>query len=168
MDNKPPPLCVKSTWRPPPGSIPKEVNNRLSKFFRLLRSVFVKREGISNPLPFQHRLLTWLRNNEEWVIANTDKNLGPCVIELSRYIQNALSHLNNPLLYSPLTEDETNNEAIRLEKEINIWVVFAKTRGAIDENEYKYIMCYTAKNSKDPHGYFYLLYKVHTQIDDSR
>ena len=98
------------------------------------------------------------------MVANTDKNLGPCVIELARYIQNALSHLNNPLLYESLTEEEADAEAVRLERETNKWAVFARTKLTIDDNKYKYILRHTAKNSKDPHGYFYLLYKVHKQI----
>ena len=119
LDHAPPPLYIKSIWRPPPGSIPKEVNNRLALFFKLLRSAFIKRRGVPNLLPYQHRLLTWLKTHESWIIANTDKNLGPCVIELAQYITNALSHLDNPDLYKPLTEAEAESEALRIEREIN-------------------------------------------------
>ena len=114
-----------------------------------------------NLLPYQHRLLIWLKHHESWIIANTDKNLGRCVIELAQYIQNALSHLDNPDLYETLTEAEDEAEALRIEREINAWAVLAKIRNAIDADEYKYILSNTAKNAKDPHGYFYLLYKVH-------
>ena len=58
LDHKPPPLYVKSIWRPPPGSIHREVNNHLAQFFKLLHSAFVKRRGVTNLLPYQHRLLT--------------------------------------------------------------------------------------------------------------
>ena len=137
LDHKPPPLYVKSIWRPPPGSIPREVNNRLAQFFNLLRSAFVKRRGVPNLLPYQHRLLTWLKHHEIWIIANTDKNLGPCVIELAQYIQNALSRMDNPDLYEPLTKAEAEAEALRIEGEINAWVVLAKRRTEIDADEYK-------------------------------
>ena len=33
----------------------------------------------------------------------------------------------------------------------------------IDKNEYKYILRHTAKNGKNPRGYFYLSYKVHKE-----
>ena len=85
-----------------------------------------------NLLPYQHRLLTWLKHHESWINANTDKNLGPCVIELAQYIRNALSHLDNPDLYEPLTEAEAEAEALRIEREINAWAVLAKRRNAID------------------------------------
>ena len=61
---------------------------------------------------------------------------------------------------SPKPRAEAKAEALRIEREINAWAVLAKRRNAIDADEYKYILNNTAKNAKDPHGYFYLLYKV--------
>ena len=66
---------------------------------------------MSNLLPVQNRLLAWLKHHESWIIANTDKNLGPCAIELAQYIMDALTHLNNESVYKHLTEAEAKAEA---------------------------------------------------------
>ena len=40
LDHKPPPLYVKSKWRPPYESIPLEIQNRLSHFFKKINKMF--------------------------------------------------------------------------------------------------------------------------------
>ena len=45
------PLYVKSIWRPPPPSIPTEVNRRLAAFSRRIRALFCQQKGRSNLLP---------------------------------------------------------------------------------------------------------------------
>ena len=101
LDNDPEPLYVKSKWRPPLDSVPHEIDTRLYHFFRLIRSIFIKKKGVTNLLPFQQRLLVWLKNHQHWIIANTDKNLGPCCIELAQYIVDALTHLNDTTTMLP-------------------------------------------------------------------
>ena len=128
-----------------------------------MRSKFIKRKGENNLLPFQQRLLAWLKHHESWIIANTDKNLGPCAIELSQYIMDALTHLNNESVYESLTAAEATAEANRLYYEIHHWTVIGRKKRAITDDEVKYIRHHTSKNAENPHGYFYLLYKVHKE-----
>lgn len=168
MDNKPEPLYVKSVWRPPLGSIPQEVDNRLYHFFRRMRNLFKRRRGVSNLLPFQQRLLAWLKQHPSWIIANTDKNLGPCVIELEQYIRDALTHLQNSEIYEFLTEQEAAAEARRLSSEIMDWTVYGRRVKSLSDMEIKYIRKYMGENSEDPHGYFYLMYKVHKDVLSTR
>ena len=168
LDNKPPPLYVKSIWRPPLSAIPQEVDTRLYRFFRLLRSMFIKRKGVTNLLPFQTRLLDWLKTHESWIVANTDKNLGPCVIELAQYVLDALTHLNNPAVYEYLTEAKAKATARSLERDIYDWTTYGRKKLALDDHEVKYIRKTTTENSKDPFGYFYLLYKVHKKTLSTR
>jgi len=161
MDAKPEPLYVKSIWRPPLGSIPPEIDTRLYNFFKLMRGIFIKRRGVTNLLPFQHRLMAWLKKHKQWIIANTDKNLGPCAIELAQYIMDALTHLNDDSTYAILSEHEAKAEAQRLYGEIYRWTVEGRRTGHLSVMEVKYIRKHTLANKEDPFGYFYLLYKVH-------
>ena len=157
-------LYVKSKWRPPVGSIPGEVDRRLFSFFCRLKHMFVKKKGEPNLLPFQQRLLAWLQHHESWMVANTDKNLGPCIIEIAQYIKDALKHLNDVSTYQPLSKDEAKAEIDRLDKEIWSWGITARKNKAISLDAIKYIRKHTADNMKDPFGYFYLMYKVHKMV----
>ena len=168
MDNDPEPLYVKSTWRPPYSAIPPEVDNRLYAFFKRMRTLFKRRRGISNLLPFQHKLMTWLKQHPSWIIANTDKNLGPCVIELDQYIKDALVHLQNAEVYEFLTEAEAAAEANRLAREVVEWIFEGKRNKALGKHEVNYLIKHTYDNRADPHGYFYLMYKVHKKTLSTR
>ena len=112
-------------------------------------------------MPSQKRILAWLKQNKIWVIANTDKNLGPCVVKLDQHILDAIVHLNDESTYEKLTEEEAKAEGLRLFKEIWRWTCFLKAKGTITDDEAKYICKHTSANLEDPHGYFYLLYKFH-------
>ena len=105
---------------------------------------------MSNLLPYQHRLLTRLKNHESWIIANKDKKLGPSVIELTQYSPNTLSYLDNPHLYEPLTEAEADAEALCLEREINTRAVIAKRTKEINKNKYIYIFSHTENKYQGP------------------
>jgi hypothetical protein len=103
MDNKPSKLYVKLTWRPLPDQIPQEVDRRLCKFFRALNLLFKAKLTETNIVPYQQRILTWLRQHKSGIIENTDKNLGPCVIELEQYVKDAMVHLDDASSYEILT-----------------------------------------------------------------
>ena len=102
-----------------------------------------------------------LRNHERYIIANTDKNLGPCAIEIERYKRDALSHLANEEVYERLSEDRALFECTRVANEILAWVERARERKAIDKHSATYLRKHTKLNSSDPFSYFYLTYKVH-------
>ena len=161
LDCNPPPLYVKSKWRPPYESIPMEIQNRLSRFFKRIKKLFPKKKGVSNLLPFQAKLIKWLRRHPQWIIANTDKNLGPCAIELAQYLKDAMLHLNNNKIYEIISETEALTAVRQLEDEIMNWISVARRRHVLDDHEYAYLRHHTRANSKDPFSYFYLMYKVH-------
>ena len=98
-DSNPPALYVSSKWRPPINTVPQVLLDRLPRFYRGLKKLFVRSRGEPNLLPFQLRLLAWLKKHPDWIVANTDKNLGPCCIERDQYIKDALVHLNNKNIY---------------------------------------------------------------------
>lgn len=163
-DNKPPPLYLKSTWRPEPEFIPPEVNRRLARFFRGIRRLFkIQRRGRSNLLPFQHKLLLWLKRQTRYLIAKTDKGLGPCMIEYERYVEFCLKHLSDSSTYETITEEQATEAASRIAYDIRAWVSSWRSTKppVLDIASAKYILKKTADNMEDPQGYFYGMFKVH-------
>ena len=79
---------------------------------------FNRRKAASSLFPYQEEILDHLRQNHGIVIANSNKGLGPCAVELERYIQDALVHLLDRKTYIILSEEEALNEAERLGEEI--------------------------------------------------
>ena len=161
LENDPPPLYMKSQWRPPTTAIPRFVHTRLHRLFVRLRNLFKKRPGKPNLLPFQRRLLLMLRQHDKWLIANTDKNLGPCAIEIEQYKRDALTHLSNKKVYKIISKQAAQRACRRLERKIHEWVAKSRKRSTINKDEAKFITAHTLRNSRDPCGYFYLTYKVH-------
>ena len=102
-----------------------------------------------------------MKQHKSWNIANTAKKLGPGVVELEQYILDVMVHLYDESTYEKLTEKEAKAEGRCLLREIWRWAFTSKARGTITYDEAKHIPKHTSANSEDPHGYFYLLYKVH-------
>ena len=151
-------LIVPSIWRPPGTEIPLWVDARLSRFFSRLSTKFKKRKVTSNLLPFQRRILRDLRSNQSIVIASTDKGLGPCAIELERYIRDGLIHLKDESIYKIMSEEEAQASIKQLREDIEAWL--DEFEPVIGKEEYIYISSHLRENV-DPFGYFYLLYKIH-------
>ncbi|EJK59878.1 hypothetical protein THAOC_19851 [Thalassiosira oceanica] len=154
-----PPLRVKSIWRPPANAIPSEVDRRILAFSRGISSMFEERLGDSNLLPYQRRILFELRELRDYIIVKSDKGLGPCAIEFERYARAALVHLTNPDNYLMLTEAEATQMAKATVKSILGWK--AKNRKYIDDDSAAYIEKKTVEHSKEPHGLFYIMLKIH-------
>ena len=163
LDANPPPLYINSIWTPPRGTYPSEVDARLYHFLNRVRLMFRRRRRCkkSNLLPFQQRILRWLKNHKEIIIANTDKNLGPCAVERSRYIRDALKHIQNDKVYALLSPEEAKREVRRVETEINLWMYDGRRMLILGDEEYKFIRQKNRVHINDPWSYFYLLYKVH-------
>lgn len=151
-------LIEPSVWRPPCVDIPHWVDTRLSRFFKRLSSKFKKKKVPSNLLPFQRSILRDLRSNQGIIIANTDKGLGPCAIELSRYIRDALIHLQDESIYRIMSEEEAMASIENLRVGIQDWL--NEFESVIGKEQHRYLSTYL-DNNEDPFGYFYLLYKIH-------
>ena len=70
-----------------------------------------------------------LKNHERYIITNTDKNVGPCVIELAQYIRDAQTHLSNKLLYKILSEADARTACKHVECTIFQWLADARKQG---------------------------------------
>lgn len=86
-------LFVPSDWRPDPQDVPHFIFTRFERFRKAMARLFRRQKVRSNLLPFQESLLNALRQDHGLVVANSDKGLGPIVIELRRYLRDALVHL---------------------------------------------------------------------------
>ena len=165
LDREKPPLYVSSGWRPNCSDIPQWVNDRLARFFKAILNKFKHRKVKSNLHPFQRQQLANLRQNQSIIIANTDKGLGPCAIELPRYIRDALIHLEDKETYTVLLKSEAMAEIKKVRREIKDWLrEFGGEDGDLDPDDERYIQRHLDKN-EDPFGYFYLLYKIHKLKD---
>jgi hypothetical protein len=82
-----PKLHVKSEWYPPAELLNKTILLCLLQFRRSLSKLLVKRPTRSNLLPHQSACLRALQESHTLMVARTDKNLGPAVIDRLVYIQ---------------------------------------------------------------------------------
>ena len=117
---KPSKLYVKSKWDPP--TVPPTISQCLNNFFDGLHQVSSSKPGRPNLLPSQKQLLRDLRDDKNLVIANTDKGLGPCAIELHRYINFGLNHLLDSSSYRIISTNEARLKTRALNAAIDEWV----------------------------------------------
>ena len=110
---------------------------------------------------YQESLFKRLRGLTSVVFANTDKNLGPVAVLLTKYIEDGLIHLQNATTYKILSQTDAESENTELRKQIHRWT--CKWRKLLKDSDvlYIYIRHRLRESEKDPFGYFYLLYKLH-------
>jgi len=148
----------KSTWNPP-------TENR-STFFHVaslrvhLKKLFKRRKKCPpNLLPHQQRTLNNLRAQNDLLIVNCDKNLGPAIIEKNRYTTAALEdHLLDNSTYLFIRPEEREVHTLRLKYLLREWLF--KFKSYLNKNEIKFLRKSLEEN-KDPLPQFYLTYKVH-------
>jgi hypothetical protein len=102
-----------------------------------------------------------LHENKSILIASANKNLGPIGIETERYIQLGLEHLLDTLMYKLLTNHDAHQDALALKTKIYDWTLCHWE--ALTDEETNFICHHLAQAKRDPHGYFYLLVKLHKE-----
>ena len=156
-----PRMYIRSGWRPPEhiAPTPKMIPLRLAEFQRKLYSLVRKQSCGSNLLPIQRRALRSLRNQDTFLVVQCDKNLGPAVIEKSRYIEMAFrDHLSDRKTYRRLTDNEAKTQAVLLQRWIESWI--HKHWKLLLRSEKKF-MEHHLEHNKDPFATFYITMKVH-------
>ena len=153
-----PKLRVNSIWMP--EQPPYKITQRIGNFESALEKNFRPRRGKSNLTKFQARILQDIRSNENIIIAQADKNLGPVGIDTEKYIRWALDeHLLDVNTYIRESEEEALAAAKNLFTEIIEWT--RKHKMSVSRDALKYIRHWSDKNLSDPFGYFYLTIKIH-------
>jgi hypothetical protein len=94
---------LRQTGCPPNLFTPVDLRERLSAFKAALKSQYKTRRFRNNFVPHQQRALNSLRNQDDFLIVQRDKNLGPAIIEKEEHIQLALIHLTNNTTYRRLS-----------------------------------------------------------------
>ena len=119
-----PKLYVCSKWTPPHWTIPPvALEERLSRFSTALNKLFKTRKGKTNLLPHQHRALCMLQQQETFLIAPCDKNLGPAIIERHDYLKIAMRHhLSDTTTYKSLSTNEIDRYSSEINKNILDWL----------------------------------------------
>jgi hypothetical protein len=155
-----PKMYVKSKWRPPNGAIPRTVANRVDLFETTIRTLFVKRRGRTNLLPFQRRALNWLATQDDFVIVTCDKNLGPAIIEKAEYILMCKQLLSDDSVYKQLSPEAAIYAMYCIDKQYEAW--FKKFKKVLSKNVRKYLNRYMIEMiGKDGFGVFYGMIKAH-------
>jgi hypothetical protein len=97
-----------SNW--PPPNAPKKVEQAIDEFEKTTTTAFRrswKRPHIENLESSKIEMLREIKKERKYIVVASDKNLGPCIIEIQHYINRCLTdHLNNTDTYKELPELE--------------------------------------------------------------
>ena len=131
----------------------------MKNFTIKLYQLFKRKKTIPNLAKHQRQALDFLRSQQDFIIANCDKNLGPAIIERNKYIQLAFKdHLNDTETYQRLSPEHAGYYSIENNNRLDKWI--EKHKMEITKQEYDFIT-YHFLRIIDPLPYFYLLMKVH-------
>ena len=117
--------------------------------------LFKKKKGTLNLLPTQRRLLQELLYQDKLIIVECNKNLGPSIIERSKYILMVLDHLSNTSTYTQLSSEDVERYVKETHKAINSW------RETYDMYLMKSDKTYLKSNKNSNLSYFYMTIKAH-------
>jgi len=152
-------LYVKSSWTPPPWKIPPEVTDRAKTFTDALKSTFKKRHGRPNLLGYQRDMLRELRQRDDILIVQCDKNLGPACIEKEKYIELAFrDHLGDKSTYKLIPPTRVDASKERIRTLLTKWI--KKNKKVLTPGEKRFLR-HHLKTNEEPFPVFYLLMKVH-------
>ena len=161
-----PKIYLPSTWIPEFQS--DEINERLFDFETELKKI-QQNEKERKTIQFRYNLRTRqrdlilkLKNHKDFLICQTDKNLGVCILERTTYINRALQdHLLDKNTYKNLSTETFILE--RREALSNIKRYIMKIKEKIPAHEYTYLYrAYLSDNAPRKRiPQFYLLPKIH-------
>ena len=154
-----PKMYIRSKWTPPHWELQKELSKRCASFSTAVSTIFTKRKGRTNLLPYQHHLLRTLQQQSELVIVSCDKNLGPAIIERTTLIRRALDdHLLDTTTYRSITKAQADSKYNTIKKQLESFI--KKYKKTFNDGERKFLRT-KLKENEDPYPVFYLTMKVH-------
>ncbi|MEM7040544.1 MAG: hypothetical protein AAF570_26510, partial [Bacteroidota bacterium] len=149
------PLARQPLGSAPPPTIPR----RLTCFSARIRHLVHRRKCKNNLLPHQQKALNFLRNQDQFLVTQCDKNLGPAIIERTEYIRLAFrDHLNDRKTYKYLNPGLAKTKAIQMRNDLQKWLKLFKK--SLTTNEKRFLNHHLA-NNKEPFATFYVTMKVH-------
>ena len=148
------------TWMP---TTPDQAFTDRKELFQLeMTRLFQYNKRTTRPLlPAQQSALLWLQDHTEFIVFNTDKNLGPAIIERERYIQYAWKdHLCDTNTYKQLSKKEAYKKVTSIMNDIEFFT--HKFKSSLEKHEITYINRLLQKTNYDnAYSYMYLLAKIH-------
>ena len=153
-----PKMYVQGNWVPQDWEIPPIIRHRITTFKAKMEPLFTRRFGRNNLLHHHRRALRMLKNQDDFVVINCDKNMGPAILETSVYVERAITHLSDTSTYERLTAVQADGFKNKITNKLQQWLKeFSKdcTKG-----EQKFLRQHL-KDNITPFPHFYLLAKVH-------
>jgi hypothetical protein len=158
-----PKLYFKSDWKPDPCK-DQGVERAMKKFLASIRHEQQQRYSrpiLSNIFPHHWRLIRRLKNHDDYIVVEADKNLGGCILNRDTYISRTFQdHLGNTEVYRRITQEEAYDHQkstnIILLNHINKW----ENEKLISEAESNYLFTALKKYDEKPTR-FRLSIKVH-------
>jgi len=146
-------------WHPPPTS--ESTENRIIEFEKIIKEAITKNKNnkkyFSNLTPQQHKTLNELKNNNEFVILSSDKNLGPAIMNWKDYVSQVLSEHLMSSNYKRLSPD---NAKVRLQQTKQLLIqTFHNNKHLLSQAEIKYFTRSFQEQHRIP--MFYGMPKVH-------
>ena len=156
-------MYIATGWNPPPQCpFPPPLVKRLQIFKQELYKKVTLKKCKSNLLPHQERALESLRNQDDFVIMNCDKNLGPAIIERTEYIRLVFrDHLSDQRTYQRLQGEEnikTVEKTIMMK--FDQWHKKALKANTFTATEKRYFQ-HHREHFSHPFSTFYATAKVH-------
>ena len=115
-----PKLYIKSEWQP--DAVSANIEKRVDQFEVTLtaahESIIRNTQPSSNLSILQQKHLKTSRNNPDFIILDSDKNIGPCIVERDTYIKNVLVEHLNTKTYKQISKDEATKMLDELLEEI--------------------------------------------------
>lgn len=153
-------LFIRSEWRPPTRGTALDVRNRCFRFrdavTRLATQQALRRRG-SNLTRFQHTAFLHLAARNDLIVARTDKNLGPAIIERRHYVERAfIDHLNDASTYRQLTQTQADGRILSIRKIVTQFI-----SAHFPPGDPSATFLQRSLIVKDPFAYFYMLMKIH-------
>jgi len=158
-----PRLYIKSKWNPPRAN--DDVEDRLENFFQNIKTHKSKYSPTksSNMSRLQYRALKFLKNNEQFIVAQADKNLGPVLIERENYIKTVFNHhLSDKKTYTIIDLNIFREELTRIKRIVGQLFLSVDTKDSITFSDKTYFKRLFQKE-KMRRPMFYILFKIHKQ-----
>jgi len=155
-------LFIRDEGWEPSIACDSEIIVRTQAFRKHLNLLFRRHKTSSNLNQIQQNLLTSLRNHPDYIVLNSDKNLGPVVMNRETYVKRCLvDHLMTPTyvqLQSGLQPGQAHHFVAETRSMIQRFL--QDHRFFIRKFDMKYLERYL-ESVRDPFSYFYILAKVH-------
>eukprot|EP00957_Ditylum_brightwellii_P178817 13621099-Ditylum_brightwellii.AAC.1 len=141
-------MYIASTWEPPPWTIPWQIDQRTSDFETDVQQLYTKKQAPPNLLPTQLNTLSLLQKNNDILVVQCDKNLGPTIIKTKTYIKKVLDdHLHGIKTYRQVPQEAIQYSKNKLLSLMKGWML--KYDVELNHNEKKNFKS-TIKHNKNP------------------